>query len=238
MTTGNKYRIFIEERLRVTEDTLVYAENALKIFQEEHHTVVLDIEVQNAISTIAELKSQIILLEAKKGALKSSSQVSNPILNNVEKQLRELKKQLYKIEFGDTTKIGDNFGAGFSIPFIQLPEVSLEYIRLYRDVKVQEAVYELLTQQYEQAKIMELKDTPTVQVLDHASPPEKRSFPKRSIIIFLVFIGAIALNIIIVFSIEHIVENRNREKSNIFRMFLLWSDVRKDISRIIRYLRK
>ncbi|GAJ22508.1 unnamed protein product, partial [marine sediment metagenome] len=77
------------------------------------------------------------------------------------------------------------FGAGFSIPFAKLPELSLEYVRLLRDAKVQEAIYELLTQQYEQAKIMEVKDTPTVQILDRASPPEKKTSPKRSRIVIM-----------------------------------------------------
>ena len=60
---------------------------------------------------------------------------------------------------------------------------------------------------------MELKDTPTVQILDRASPPEKKSFPKRSIIVILVFIASIAVNILVVFSIEYVKEEQKYEIS-------------------------
>lgn len=202
MTTGKKYRIFIEGRLKETIDTLTMVEERLRKFQEEHHTLILDVEIEKAIETIAELKSQIILLEVKKGALTSSSQTGNPYLHSINRELRELKKQLSKIEFGGNEKKRTGFGAGFSIPFSQLPEVSLEFARLIRDVTVQSAIYELLTQQYEQAKIMELKDTPTVQILDRASPPEKKSAPKRSRIVILTTVLGMILSVVGAFILE------------------------------------
>ncbi|MBE0434002.1 hypothetical protein IBX73_11135 [candidate division WOR-3 bacterium] len=112
-----------------------------------------------------------------------------------------MKRQLRAIEFGDKNKPGE-FGAGFSVPFSGLPEVVLEYARLVRDVKVQEAIFELLTQQYEQAKIMELKDTPTVQFLDEASPPEKKSIPRRSRIVIFAAFASLMLSILAAFVIE------------------------------------
>ncbi|KPL13281.1 hypothetical protein AMJ74_05545, partial [candidate division WOR_3 bacterium SM1_77] len=63
MTVGKKYRIFIEERLDQAIDTLGKAEEVLREFQEKHRTVALDVEIQAAIETIAQLKSQIILYE-------------------------------------------------------------------------------------------------------------------------------------------------------------------------------
>jgi uncharacterized protein involved in exopolysaccharide biosynthesis len=240
MTAGKKYRIFIEERLKDNTDSLAAAEQALRQFQEEHKTIALEVEIENAIATIVELKSQVILLEVKKGALSSASKYNNPYLYEINRELRELKRQLSLIEFGpeQPDSINKQFGAGFSIPFNELPEISLEYIRLVRDVKVQEVIYELLTQQYEQAKIMELKDTPTVQILDRASPPEKRSFPKRGIIVFVVFIASIALNILLVFSIEFVRQERKEEKSVVNRFISLLNTVKHDIIRIKKSIKK
>jgi tyrosine-protein kinase Etk/Wzc len=199
MTVGKKYRLFIETRLSEATDALTLAENALKKFQEDHRTVALDIEVQSAIETIAELKSQIILLEVKKGALASSSQFDNPYLYSINRELRELKKQLAKLEIGGSQKDKEGFGIGFAVPISQLPEVTLEYARLLRNVKVQEAIFELLTQQYEQAKIMEVKDTPTVQILDRAGLPEKRSLPKRRQIVTLAALFSLILGVSVSF---------------------------------------
>jgi hypothetical protein len=58
---------------------------------------------------------------------------------------------------------------------------------LYQRTKIQETVYEVLTQQYELAKVQEAKETPSVKVLDVAVPPEKKSFPPRTAI--TIFIG-------------------------------------------------
>jgi uncharacterized protein involved in exopolysaccharide biosynthesis len=206
MTVGKRFRIFIEQRLKENTDSLTRAENDLRDFQEKHKTIVLDAEIESAIQTIAELKSRIMLLDVRKGALSSSSQIDNPYLREINKELRELRKQLAQIEFGEKKKDGKEFGVGFSVPFSQLPEISQEYVRLLREVKIQEAIFELLTQQYEQAKIMELKDTPTVQFLDMAHVPEKRSFPRRTLIVVLTFLASIFVHIPLVFLLEYINE--------------------------------
>jgi len=205
-TVGKRYRIFIEKRLDETEDLLAKAEEMLREFQEKHRTVALDLEIQSAIETIAELKSQIILLEVKKGALVSSSQLNNPYLYNINKELREFKKQLSKLETGSNQDSKNGFGIGFSVPISKLPEVTLVYARLLRDVKVQEAIYELLIQQYEQAKIMELKDTPTVQFLDKAGVPERKSYPKRSLIVVFAFFLGVVVNIPLVFFLDYLTD--------------------------------
>ncbi len=204
MTVGKKYRIFIEKRLKENIDSLALAEEALRKFQEKHRTIILDIEIENAIATIAKLKSEIILREVQKGTVASESGINNPFVANIDRELRELKKQLAKIEFGTQDTTRKEFGAGFSVPFAKLPELSLEYARLLRDLKVQGAIHELLTQQYEQAKIMEAKDTPTVQFLDRASPPEKKSFPRRGKIIMLFFSLSLLLSIFLTFLFEFI----------------------------------
>lgn len=225
MTVGKRYRLFIEERLNDNLDSLRYAEEMLRKFQEKHRTIALDIEVENAIETIADLKRQIILLEAKKGAIAASSKYENPNLYAINKELKELKKQLSKIEFGsnetDTTGKNQEFGIGSFVPFSKIPEVSLEYARLYRNVVVHETIYELLTQQYEQAKIMELKDTPTVQFLDRAGPPEKRSLPKRRVITFIALVLSLLASIFVVFVIDYyqtggINEQTTNKLKNIF----------------------
>jgi len=69
-----------------------------------------------------------------------------------------------------------------------LPAAGLDVARLYRDVKVQEQVFELLTSQLEEARIRETRDTPTVQVLDRAEPPLHKSRPKRSVIVIAGFL--------------------------------------------------
>jgi len=234
MTSGKKYRIFIEKRLKETEDSLTKAEESLRKFQEKHRTIALDTEIEKVIETIATLKSQIILKEVQKGA---SGGVNNPYTQSIEQELRELRKQLAKIEFGSKTKKRDEFGAGFSIPLSNLPEVSLEYARLLRNVKVQETIYEVLTQQYEQAKILEVKDTPTVEILDKASPPEKKSYPKRSAIVIFCAGLSLLTGFVLTFFFEYLEEIKKvSEWQEIYK--IMNQDFIKFKERLFRFFKK
>lgn len=238
MTTGKKYRIFIEQRLKETVDTLAQAENALRAFQENNRVVALDVELEAAIETIAQLKSQIILYEVQKSAWTAAGQTDNPYLKSINRELAGLKSQLSKIEFGDKTTRGKEFGAGFSVPFMKLPDVTLEYARLLRDLKIQAAIYELLTQQYEQAKIMELKDTPTLQVLDHAYPPEKKSWPSRGRMLIVTFILSAICGTAFLFILEYF-DNSRAQKTEKYRQIVrIWQIFKDDLSRLGNKLHK
>jgi capsule polysaccharide export protein KpsE/RkpR len=241
MTVGKRYRIFIEQRLQETLDSLEISENALRDFQQEHRTIALDIEIQSAIETIAQLKGEIILLEVKRGALSSANVYGNPYVQNIDQQIRELRRQLNKLEMGSENDTIDGFGVGFSIPLSDLPTASLKYIRLMREVKIQEAIYELLTQQYEQAKIMELKDTPTVQFLDHAGVPEKRSHPRRMLLVMIVFVLGLFVNIPLVFILEYISDvqkNPDEHKTINFFWIHLGNDAKRIKNTILLLLKK
>ena len=203
MTVGKKYRIFIEERLKGVTDDLAAAEESLRIFQEKNHTVALDDEIKSAITVVAQLKGEIMLREAQKGAIESFNNTNNPYVQNIDNEIKGLRDELSRIEFGDISRQNKEFGAGFSMSFSKLPEIALRYTRLLRDVKVQEVVYELLTQQYEQAKIMEVKDTPTVQFLDRASPPEKKSYPRQMAVVVYSAIFSLLFSIFLIYFLEY-----------------------------------
>ena len=229
MTVGKKYRIFIEQRLAETIDTLAKTENALRLFQEKHRTVALDAEIQSAIQTIAQLKSEIILREVQKGAASSISSLNNPYVTNINQELSQLKRQLSIIEFGSNDTTNREFGAGFSMPFARLPELSMEYARLLRDVKVQEAIYELMTQQYEQAKVMELKDTPTVQFLDRAVPAEKKSHPRRSILLITVGFISLLVGVCFAFILEYCEKIRKNQSADYDKWKSIFDTIKHDI---------
>jgi len=77
-----------------------------------------------------------------------------------------------------------------------LPLLGAKYRVYYHRAKIQEAVYELLTEQYELAKVQEAKETPSVKVLDPARIPERKSFPPRLVIMFLGTFLAFAMSVV------------------------------------------
>lgn len=165
-------RIFIEKRLSETKEALNRAEEELRAFQSENKVIELSEQAKAAISAAADLRAKITELELQLKLLQSYATGSNPEVENLKLQIKELKSKLRKLEQGN------NHNQGLDISFSKAPSLGLRFIRLTREVKIQEAVFTILTQQYEQAKISEAKDMPTVQVLDYALPAEKKCKPK------------------------------------------------------------
>lgn len=97
------------------------------------------------------------------------------------------------------------------LPATRVPKVGIELARLTRDLKVQETVYTLLTQQLEQAKIAEAQDTPVVQILDRAVPAIRKSRPKTILNMALAGAVSLFLGIFLVFFLEYIKRQREQE---------------------------
>jgi len=199
-------RVFIEGRLDSTKAELKRAEERLKRFQEVHKAISLSDQTKAAIEKAADLRAEKALLEIKLGVLRQSMGGTHPQIQRLRTQINEYAKQLRKIEFGD----GED---DFLLPFSQVPSFALELARSTRDLKVEEGIFELLTQQYEQAKIQEKRDTPTVQVLDEAIPPIRKSKPKRTVLVGLAGLLSLFVGIFLAFGLEYMERVRSSEDS-------------------------
>ncbi len=169
-------REFIEGRLDESVRDLTNAEEEFKAFQLEHNAISLDEQIKASINAIAELRGQLILAEIELGVMKKSLSPDNARFKNQEFKIEQIKMQLFKLEKGDAAQQDSSI---LNVPMAEAPELGLQYARLLRELLIQETIFKLLKQQYEQAKIQELRDTPTIQVLDAARPPEKKSGPFR-----------------------------------------------------------
>jgi hypothetical protein len=87
-------------------------------------------------------------------------------------------------------------------PLRQLPRLAVPYTDLYRRVRIEETVFELLTQQYEMARIEEAKDLPAVSVIDSPGIPEKKSFPPRLLLSLLLTLLSLAAASVLVLARE------------------------------------
>ena len=196
-STARYTREFIEKRLKEIEERLIKAADALKEFQEKYKTVSIEDQTRAAIEAAAQVRAEIMLQEVKYNVLRRNLDESHNEVKKVKYNLTELRKQLEKIETG--TNLDDEY----LIPFSEIPNLKLRLTFLTRDLEVQKALYRLLTEQYEQAKIQEAKDTPTIQVLDKAVPPQKRSKPKRRIMVLIAGILSLFISGFVIFSWEY-----------------------------------
>jgi len=228
-------RIFIEKRYEENKRDLKKTEEALKAFQQTYGAISLPEQTKAAIMAAADLQAQIIALEVELGVKERSLSPTHQEVIQLKTQLSELKKKLNKIKFGNEKGFSkgqtmrNNATEEFFIPFIEIPEVGLEYARLLREVEVQSKLYELLTQQYEQAKIQEAKDTPTVQVLDKAVPPLKKAKPKRVIITLTSGISCTIIFILFIFIYERIQIVKERDKAKYDKISSIFTTLRNDL---------
>ena len=188
-------RMFLEKRLEVVKQELRTAENDMKAFQEKYKTFKADSQATVAIEGIARLKAEIITKETQLASLRNSMTDENSDVKMLQAGIARLKSQL-----------GSMTGNGGSdvIPAVgNIPGLGVEYVRKMRELKLQEAIFEQLTKQYEVAKINEAKDTSSIQILDEAVVPVKKSKPKRSLIVLLAAFASFFASICIVFIQEY-----------------------------------
>jgi len=176
-------RVYIEEQLAQTQANLNKASRALANFQAKYKAVDLKEQTKVAIEQAGEIKGTIMAKEVELQVARQTMKRGNPVTLRLQKQLDELKKQFEHLQYGNSVPYQEQ--RDYFIPFADVPEVGLRYANLMREVKVQETVWQLLNQQYYSAKIQEARDTPTVQVLDEAVPPERRSSPKRRLLVLV-----------------------------------------------------
>jgi uncharacterized protein involved in exopolysaccharide biosynthesis len=206
ITQGKRKRLFLEERLKEVRNDLGLAEVELKTFQEKYNLVAIEEQAKVAIEGAAEIKGQIIAAQTELEVLKQFGTEKQIEAVMLKAKIEELQKQLEAIENGEIHKqVNPNAKAAdintnFYIPFKELPRLGLQLVRLTREAKIQEKLFELLTSQYEMARIEEAKDLNTIQVLDTAVAPEKKISPKRTRIVitssFFAFLIAVIIAIV------------------------------------------
>ncbi len=189
-------RMFLEKRLEVVKQDLRNAENDMKSFQEKYKTIKADSQATAAIEGIARIKAEIISKEVQLASLRNSMTDESNEVRTVQAAISRLKSQLGSMTGSGGMDIIPSMG--------NVPSLGVEYVRKLRELKIQEAIFEQLTKQFEIAKISEAKDSSTLQVLDEAVAPLRRSKPKRALIVILSAVTAFFCSIFYVFIVEYL----------------------------------
>jgi len=176
---SSEKRLFYEKQLEAEKNSLADAEVELKKTEEQSGFVAPAGQTEVEIRSIAETRAQIAARQVELAALRQSATEQNAELVRVRSEIANLQDQLTRLQHGSSLH------GGAAIPTAHLPEVQLEFIRKQRDVMYHEALFEILSKQYEAARLDEARDAPVLQVLDSASTPDTPSFPLKAY-----FIGA------------------------------------------------
>jgi len=182
-SSARRERIFLEERLVAVKSDLDTAAGKFSVFASQNTAIDIPAQGKAMVEAAATLQGHLIAAESELSGLRQMYMPNNVRVRSLQARVDELRQQLDKLG-GDMS--GDAKSENALYPSIRrLPILGVTYADLYRQTKIEETVYELLTQQYELAKVEEAKEIPAVKVLDPAVVPTKRSFPPRGLIVVL-----------------------------------------------------
>ena len=190
-------RVFLEKRLDLVKKDLKVAEDDLKSFAQQNKIVHVESQAQASIEGVARMKAELASREVQLSVLRSKQ-------TDESSEVKALVTGINRLR-GEVGRLAGNNGGAQGIPSVgSIPGVGLEYTRKMRELKVQEAIFEQLTKQYEMVKLTEAKDSSTFQVLDEAVVPAKKSKPKRSLIVILATVTAFFVSVFTVFVLEYL----------------------------------
>ena len=198
-------RIFLGKRVDEIRQDLKNAEDSLMHYQEESGILEPVEQFKGIVNAYTTLETELITKQIERSILMQLKGKNSPLVNNITLEVTEYERTIREMK---------NTGSpeGMIPPLDALPEKGINYFRLLREVEINSKILEFILPFYEQAKVEEKKDIPTLQVIDNAIPPEKKSYPPRTIFTLVITFGVF----IITFFFILIKENQNWQQSEKF----------------------
>jgi uncharacterized protein involved in exopolysaccharide biosynthesis len=245
-SAAHKERVFLEDRLHHVSDELEKDEKQFGDFASKNSALDVREEGKAMLDAAATLEGQLIAAQSELQGLRQIYADSNVRVRAVQARINELERRIGDLNAG--TKEGTPVSKGGTpstantanengetesdskradiFPTIRkLPLLGVTYADLYRQTKVQETVFEVLTQQYELAKVQEAKETPSVRVLDPAKVPDHKAFPSRLAVMLLGTFCFVVVGLLWTAGSEHWEALDEADARKVFAREI-WSDVR------------
>jgi uncharacterized protein involved in exopolysaccharide biosynthesis len=186
-SSARRERMFLEGRLQAVNQDLEAAEKEFSQFASKNTAIDIKEQGKAMVEAAATLQGELIAVRSQLEALRQIYTDNNVRVRSVQARVTELENQLRKVGGETDTTSSQKAAQGDSLyPSIRkLPLLGVTYADLYRKTKVQEAIFETLTQEYELARVQEAKEIPTAKVLDPPNLPEKKSFPPHLLLMLL-----------------------------------------------------
>lgn len=205
-SVAGQNRLFIERRLKEVATDLQAAELELKEFKEKHSLYDIEKQIAGTLAVVAELESQLLARDMEIGMMLKFTTESNPKVKFIRNEMSQIRQQIENVKLG----IGTKDGTLEMMPALdKAPDLVLNFIRLKRRFMVQEKLYELLTTQFELAKIEEARDDLAFQILDEPNLPVKAEFPNKRVAVLLGIVFGLFLGTALAYGKEYESEVRN-----------------------------
>ncbi len=213
---GRDKRMFIEERLKEIEIEMDSIATQIQAFQEENKIFDTSSQVSGILGVYTELSSKLFEIELQLDYMHEYDRKNDPASQSLMEQKRVLTRKLREMESGTV----ESDGSSYLIALNSLPEKMRKYAELKMRMELLKTTYSYLLPEYESAKIEEIRDLPTIQIIDKAHVTGMRTKPKRGLTCVLVFMAALLFACVV--SILHgiIDEDIKKRLIKIFRILL------------------
>jgi uncharacterized protein involved in exopolysaccharide biosynthesis len=192
-------REFVEERYNKNLRDLATAEDSLKAFQKRYGIIALPEQTEASIKAAAEITAQLAIKEVQASVLRRTQSPDHPSVVAAQIEVDELQRKISQMNSGTNAPDGE---MKVFVPFSRVPDLGGEYIRRYREVEIQYKILQFIMPLYEQAKVEERRQTPSVVVLDRGGPAERKAKPKISLYALLALVISLVLSFFVVFALE------------------------------------
>jgi len=225
-TNAKANRIFIERRYFQNKKDIDSLENKMKDFQNKYGVTAVPEQIEATLKSMSEIYVNLYKAEIQYNIFLQTLGSDHPSTQNAKIQYDELNKKINDLNKGQDKSQQD---VKLLIPMKLAPDLANKYLKIYQELKIQYSILEFVTPLYEQAKIEEVRNTPTVLILDKAAPADHKAKPKATIYAAISFTASIILGFFIIFLIELIKKMKIVEPT---KYNYIIQQLRKDLSKV------
>ena len=179
-SSAHREREFLEQRIAIVRENLIAAEKQLARFSSKNSALDIREQGKAAFEVTGKIQGELIASQSELQGLREIYGPEHPRIKSLEAKAASLKASIAKVDAGS--------GGGEGLDYFalsKLPALGATYADIFREVKLQEAVYEALVKQHEISKLEEVKATPRLKVVDIGTVPERKSSPQLGILFLL-----------------------------------------------------
>ncbi|KAF0152678.1 MAG: lipopolysaccharide biosynthesis protein [Ignavibacteria bacterium] len=199
VTNAKANREFVEKRYFQNIEDINNLEDGMKEFQKKYGLIAVPEQLEATVKSMSSIYADLYRKEIELNVLKQTYGSDHPLISTTEVELNEIQKKIDQLNAGTDSSQKD---VKLLIPFKQAPELGSEYLKIYRNLEIQYKILEFVQPLYEQARVEEARNTPSVIVLDKAGPADRKAKPKGTIFASLGFVISVIIGLLTVFTIE------------------------------------
>lgn len=199
VTNAKANREFVEKRYLQNIMDINNLENSMRTFQEKYGVIAVPEQLEATVKSMSEIYAELYKKEIELNVFRQTYGKDHPLTITSEIEMNEVRKKIEMLNKGTDSSQKD---VKLLIPFKQAPELGNEYLKIYRNLEIQYKILEFVQPLYEQAKVEEVRNTPSVIVLDKALAADRKAKPKASIFALVSFVSSILVALFFVFTFE------------------------------------